>query len=65
MKTLTIQEVAARVGLHPKTVNRMIHEGRFLRPMAFCGRARWDAAVFEEWLRSQHNLAEVGHATAK
>jgi hypothetical protein len=64
-KTLTVADLSRRFGLHPKTIGRLVREGRFLAPMAFCGRLMWDAAVFEEWVRGQHASTKAAQQAAR
>jgi excisionase family DNA binding protein len=56
---LTVEDIAARTGLHVKTIRRKIREGRFLPPVAFSGRNLWDETVFQEWVRAQHRRPDV------
>jgi hypothetical protein len=66
MKTLTTRDVAARLGLYPRTITRLVRKGKFLQPLPFCRHPLlWDAETFEQWVRSQHGLPEGRHATAK
>lgn len=43
---LTLKQVAACLGRHPKSVERLIREGKFPRPIPVMGRARWRS----EWV---------------
>lgn len=44
--------VAARIGVHPETVMRLVREGRFPAPVRFAANARprWPSAIIDAWI---------------
>jgi predicted DNA-binding transcriptional regulator AlpA len=55
---LKLGEVAERFGVHPRTIQRMIHSGDFPPPTCKAGRIPlWVPAVVEEFARGEWSPA--------
>lgn len=54
---LSMKEVVERLGMSRSTVNRMVEEGTFPRPMKLGARKiGWRAATISEWLEGREAL---------
>ena len=58
MQLLTKREVAAKIGVHPESVMRLVRAGRFPKPVRLGGdgprfRVRWPENEVDDWLASR------------
>jgi excisionase family DNA binding protein len=56
--TLTRKDVAERLQLSPRTLSRMVQDGRLPRPKKIGRNIRWSEVEFESWLESQPRWGE-------
>ena len=61
-ETITIGEIAERLGVSTSAIRVWITQGRFLPPLAFSRKKIWLLSTFEAWLATQQQQ-EVAHAT--
>lgn len=51
--TLTRKEVAARLGVSTRTLDRYTKAGRFIQPALWFGTPRWSEAEVDDWVKKK------------
>ncbi len=49
-RLITAKELSEILGVHPRTISRMLSSGRLIQPIRLGGSVRWRLGEVEQWI---------------